>query len=135
MKYSEADRKAWKANLKAVADRVRAMPEDQREKLAAEYGTITAEGRALSPFNTIYLAMQAGRPLAQIGGFRQWGKAGRMVEKGEKAIGYIWVPLKRKTGVDGEDKLRFRLVPVFDVSQTAAIGAAESTVERVEAAG
>ena len=58
--------------------------------------------------------------LTIIAGFRQWQAAGRQVSPGQKAAGYIYVPLKRKK--DGQDitpeKLRFRLVPVFDIAQT-----------------
>lgn len=97
------------------------MPAGDREDMAARYGTVTAEGHRLSTYNAIFLAIQAGRPLAQVGGFRQWKKAGRMVVKGQHAVGYMYVPMRRRDA-EGEEvteeKLRFRLVPVFDVTQT-----------------
>lgn len=128
MKRTPEEVAAWKERLAGVAAKVRALPADRQAALAAEYGTVTAEGHQLSAYNSIFLAMQAGRPLAQVGGFRQWRKAGRMVSKGERAVGYMYVPMKRRNGdgdtagSDGEtdEKLRFRLVPVFDVTQTEA---------------
>lgn len=131
MKRTEEERRAWREKLAALAGKVRAMSEEERGELAATYGTVTAEGRPLSAFNSVFLAMQAGRPLLQVGGFRQWLKAGRAVRRGEHAAGSIWVPAWR--GRDGdagalEDagdgdggehaRRRFLLVPVFDVTQT-----------------
>jgi len=56
------------------------------------------------------------------------------VRQGEKAAGYIYVPLgTSKTAEDNEDaaegkreSLRFTLVPVFDVTQTQELEAAAS---------
>ena len=125
MKRTPEQIKAWRENIKALATKVKAMPEAERERLAAEYGTITAEGHRLSAKNTLILAFQAGRPLAQVGGFRQWKKAGRMVRKGEHSIGSIFVPLGLKSEeaeienpTDNGERLHFRCVPVFDVTQT-----------------
>lgn len=134
-KRSEAERAEWHAKLKELAERVRALSTDEQAAMAAEAGTITAEGRALSPFNSIFLAMQAGRPLAQVGGFRQWQNAGRMVRAGQHAAGYIWVPLtgkKTEPGAQGEteaERTRFRMVPVFDVSQTEPLDDRPSAAE------
>jgi hypothetical protein len=113
--------------LKEIAGKIRSMPEETRVELACKYGTITAEGHALSPFNCIFLAMQAGKPLAQVGGFKQWQRVGRMVIKGQHAAGQIFVPCKRKTDDDApdNDKPFFITRPVFDVSQTEPIEATE----------
>lgn len=121
---------ARREQLQQLAQRIRAMDAAERDALATRIGTITAEGRRLSPFNCCYLWTQAGRALAQVGGFRQWRKAGRTVRRGEHAIGYIYVP----TGKPGETapkdeaeatedggRVRFVLVPVFAVEQTEAL--------------
>ena len=66
----------------------------------------------------------AWRALAQIGGFQQWRKAGRMVRKGEHSIGSIFVPIGvSRDPEDGQDpdKVNFRLVPVFDITQTEEV--------------
>jgi antirestriction protein ArdC len=59
-----------------------------------------------------------------VGGFRQWQQVGRKVKKGEHGL-YIWIPLgTRETDDQGltrtemPDERRFKLVAVFDVSQT-----------------
>ena len=66
--------------------------------------------------------MQTEETLTIIGGFRQWERASRRVKKGNKAAGYIYVPMKKKDSegkdVETDEKLRFRLVPVFDIAQT-----------------
>jgi len=118
-KYTEEERAAWREKMRQLAQTVRELPQEEQEKLAAQYGTVTCEGHALSPFNCIFLANQTGRILAIVGGCRQWGKAGRKVVKGEKAAGYIYVPMGQEVKEDGEEgRMKFRLVPVFDVSQT-----------------
>ena len=121
MKHTQEEVKAWRLKMKEVAAKVRALPETEQEELARQYGTITAEGHRLSRFNTIFLSFQAGRPLAQIGGYRQWKKAGRQVIKGQHAIGSIFVPIGAKNNETGEledNNIRFHSVPVFDITQT-----------------
>ena len=130
-KRTEAELAEWRERMKGLADRVRAMSETERQAKAQEIGTVTCEGRPLSHFNCCYLWTQAGRPLLQVGGFVQWQKAGRVVRKGEKAAGYIFVP-KRKAAdpnkradefSDSDFKSPgFVQVPVFDVTQTEPVG-------------
>lgn len=119
-----------KEQLAGLASRIRAMSEGQKRELVERFGSIfTPEGHALSLFNTVGLIQQAGgRSLGQVGGFRQWLKAGRMVRKGEHACGVIWVPLHGKKSAktpseEGENavapqKPRFKIIPVFSVDQT-----------------
>lgn len=120
MKRSKEEIQAWRNKLKTIAAKVKAMSPAEREVLVMQYGTITATGHQLSGFNMIFLAMQAGRPLAQVGGFKQWLKAGRQVIKGEHAIGQLYVPCtpSKEAQAEGNEKTYFKTVPVFDVSQT-----------------
>jgi antirestriction protein ArdC len=67
-----------------------------------------------------------------VGGLQQWRKLGRHVKKGEKGC-YMWVPLgTRETDEQGmmhtdmPDEKRFKLVAVFDVSQTEEISKEEA---------
>jgi len=123
-KRTEEERKAWKAALRDLAGKVKDMSAAEREALWERAGTITAEGRRLSVYNTCFLVCQTGEIMSQVGGFRQWKKAGRMVRKGEHACGYIYVPCNRRKDADpDEDKedLYFRLVPVFSIDQTDPI--------------
>ena len=128
MKRTKEEKKAFYDRLRGLSKSIKSMSDEARTKLATRLGTITAEGHSLSIWNTCCLWMQANRELVQVGGFRQWMKVGRVVRKGESAIGYIMVPLKRKSNVeevseqnDNEKNLRFKWVAVFDVTQTEEI--------------
>jgi len=102
------------------------MSDAQRAELAAKMpGVANPQGHTLSMTNTIGLMMQCGRTdLTIVAGFRQWIKAGRSVAKGEKSVGCILVPCAKKGETKEADQVWFRAVPVFDVSQTDAIGGA-----------
>lgn len=120
-----------------LARLVAAMSDADRAELALRAPVVTVDGRVLSFKNSALVAMQ--KPDATIvGGFKQWIGAGRVVRKGEAAI-YIWIPSIRAAapgegeGADeGETETRFFMAPVFDVSQTAEIGAVESEGAPVE---
>jgi len=123
---SPEEKKVWHTKMSQLAAKIRAMPETDQLTLANTHGTITCEGRSLSPFNCCFLAMQSpDRPLLQVGGFRQWQRMGRTVKPGEHAAGYIYVPLSGKKAdtepPSDNDTIKpfFKLVPVFDVNQTA----------------
>ena len=103
-----------RAALAALAKQAAAMPMEERMK----WQVATIEGHPLS-FKNAALAMLQRSNVSLVGGFQQWRKAGRVVRKGEKAIG-IFLPLVR-TNDDGEAAgLAFRVVNVFDISQTDA---------------
>jgi antirestriction protein ArdC len=77
--------------------------------------------RRYSLHNTLLIAMQ--RPdTTRVAGYRAWQKLGRQVRRGEKGIA-IFAPMTYKQ-MDGEDdetreeRMFFRVVHVFDVSQT-----------------
>ena len=121
--------------MRQLSKTIAAMSEADRQALAAQVGTILTCGeppRQLSPYNTCMLVSQ--RPDATVvGGFQQWKRLGRAVKKGEKAS-YIWVPMMPSNGDDRPtrdgsepDEQRFRLVAVFDVSQTQEEGDEETT--------
>jgi hypothetical protein len=119
------------ALVKQVAD----MTEEQKAALVARIGAVpTCEGHALSLANTMLLLMQMPN-VSMVGGFRQWLRAGRCVQKGQHGA-MIWIPLgKRKNGepdatdeedpieeapkTNGNGKGRFIIGTVFDISQTA----------------
>jgi antirestriction protein ArdC len=110
----------------------------QREEIeAATRALLTSDGwtawiRIRSRFsrysfgNQLLVAAQC--PTAsQVAGFRTWLTLGRAVRKGEKAIRInAPIPIK-KTEPDGEDRVAFRTVPVFDIQQTDPIPGAEVT--------
>lgn len=120
------DKKEWRASMGKLAKRIRDMSGEDKQALFGRIGTLTAEGHQLSMFNCIFLHMQNGndQALVQVGGFRQWQKVGRFVRKGERSIGYIYIPCgqKEKDEETGRETCTradfFRLVPMFSVDQT-----------------
>jgi hypothetical protein len=120
-KHSDAERKEWREKMNGLIKQVSGLSEEHRAEMARRMPIVTCEGHAISGFNHCFLSMQTDKAITIIGGFRQWERAGRTVSKGVKAAGYIYVPLKKKD-TEGEtripEKLRFRMVPVFDISQT-----------------
>jgi len=114
------------------------MSHEQRATLAAQAGgnIITCEGRQLSPHNCALIAFQGARGCTIVGGYQQWKKAGRQVEAGEHGFS-IWIPMAQKKdtaenmGSDSE-KLAFRLITVFDVSQTKETGSTQAAPEQVQ---
>ncbi len=122
------------ARARRLAADVGRLTDAERAALAERLPTVVnPDGHALSVRNTIVLSMQSQRTdLTMVAGFKQWIRAARVVKKGEHSIGMIMVPmtLKRKDAAgepleDGGTDLRFRYVPVFDVSQTEELAAAE----------
>ena len=107
-----------RAALAALAKQAAALPLEERMRWTVQ----TVEGHPLS-FKNAALAMMQRPTVSLVGGFQQWRKAGRVVRKGEKAIG-IFLPISR-TGEDGEaEGVAFRVVNVFDIDQTEEITAA-----------
>jgi len=120
MKRTLDEKKSWYKKMANLAADIKKLSDERRAEIVTQCGTINVEGRTLSAFNTCFLWMQAGGPLAQVGGFRQWQKVGRRVMEGQHAKGYIYVPMKGKKDqeLSEDEKMRFKLVPVFDVKQT-----------------
>jgi hypothetical protein len=138
-----------------MARRRRQLTDDERAELRskerelmdkAARSLLTSEGwqrwvriralfRQYSAANTWLIAMQMP-DATRVAGFRTWLKLNRCVRKGERAI-RIWAPMTVKLRDDeGEVKkdeqtgqelkrVRFRLAPVFDVSQTEPLPGVE----------
>ena len=130
-KRTDAEKQAWKDQMSALAAQIKAMPEEQRVLYAFEHPVMTCEGHPLSAYNTCAIIMQAqlvGVCVTHVAGFRQWLKVGRQVTKGQHACGCILVPMgkgKPATEADPDGKkggMKFRWVPMFDVTQTEVVG-------------
>ena len=108
---------AKKAKTKELQAWLKGLSEDQRQEIAAKMGATTIEGRVLSPVNQCLVYTQF--PTATVlGGYQQWRRAGKQVKKGSQGIG-IWIPTRKKAEEDGEEeKTRFFMVSMFDISQT-----------------
>jgi hypothetical protein len=133
-------RDARRAKMRELAAQIAKMTEAQRLELAMRCPVVTIEGHALSVKNQCLLAFQSAG-VTVVGGFRQWLKAGRVVDKGQHGLS-IWIPLCKKSSettaagesIDGEpSEVHFALATVFDVSQTVAKeqGVTESQPARV----
>jgi hypothetical protein len=120
---AEMEKKEWMNKMKSLVKQVANLSPEAKAEFSKKAPILTCEGRVLSGFNQIFLQMQSPVDLTIVAGYRQWKKASRFVSKGQKAAGYIYVPMlpKKKDDaavtVDPED-VRFLLVPVFDISQT-----------------
>jgi antirestriction protein ArdC len=107
--------------------------EEMHEQLVAKTAAlVTSEGwlqyldfaskfRQYSFNNTMLILIQCPHA-SRVASYKKWTELGRQVEKGQKALS-IFAPMmrKRKDDESGEEKRYvsgFRLVPVFDVSQT-----------------
>ncbi len=119
----------------ALVERIAGMTEAERQALldAAGAPIVTCEGRALSLTNACLVLTQLPGA-SMVGGFRQWLAAGRVVSKGQKGLA-IWIPRmppKDDGKAEGEtsskdDKPRFTLGTVFDISQTVPLPAEAAT--------
>lgn len=123
-KARDERRASFRKLCKTIAD----MGESERLALAAKIGVVTCEGHELSFHNQCLLALQMPQA-SVVGGFRQWIKAGRAVQKGQHGA-MIWVPIGGKKSEPGTtpdasngepDDTRFIMATIFDVSQTAEI--------------
>jgi len=86
-----------------------------------EYLAFAARFRQYSFRNTLLILMQM--PTAtRVASYRKWQEVGRQVEKGERGL-QIFAPMtRRREDADGKERTYlsgFRLVSVFDVSQTS----------------
>jgi len=73
-------------------------------------------------FNNVLLIAAQCHEAIQVAGYGAWRKLNRFVRRGERAIWILAPILERRLdtddGADGDVVRGFRLVPVFDVSQT-----------------
>lgn len=120
--YTAEQKTEWKNKMAKLAGAVKALSDADRETMASKMAITTCEGHVISPFNAIFAQNQTDIALTIIGGYSQWKKAGRQVIPGSHAFGYVYVPMKRKNA-PADEKVRFRMVPHFDVSQTEEISA------------
>jgi hypothetical protein len=101
--------------LKEVRNKLKSLSEQEKAQLQASIGVVTIEGRVLSPYNTMLVAVQNPKATV-VGGYRQWQNANRQVMKGESGIA-IWIPSTKKSE-NADDEVNFYTATVFDISQT-----------------
>lgn len=118
-----------RARIKAICQKIAAMPKETREEIGLRLGIRTTEGRSLSYYNQILLHHQR-EAVSIVGGFRQWREQGRKVKKGARALA-IWIPTGAKeapTATAGDEAPedvqgpRFICGNVFDISDTEELG-------------
>jgi len=109
--------------IKAFQSQVKAMTDEQREAMVTKYcAIITVDAHALSLKNTCLVLFQNPKATV-VGGFKQWLKAGRCVNKGEHALNICFPCATKKENEEGEEEegMYFRFGNVFDISQTSEI--------------
>ena len=111
-----------KDRINELRQRLANLTEAERKTLQDKGIIATIEGRPLSLHNTLLLYLQFTRRIPSIvGGYRQWRKAGRQVNKGEHGA-IIFFPVGDKDD-DGEiiEAQAFYTAIVFDITQTSKI--------------
>jgi len=129
--------KERRERFRGIVQKLAKMSEAERRTLAASLPVIaTVEGRVLSVHNQCLIACQRASATI-VGGFRQWKQQGRSVKKGEHGL-MIWCPIMpgqsagdtpQPSELEGktDERPRFIVGTVFDVSQTCELGAMEET--------
>jgi antirestriction protein ArdC len=127
-KFTQSEKEQWKKDKRADVKNLLARVEQGVSEIStseewAEMLKFMGNFRSYSFNNRILIFLQ--KPCAtRVAGFNAWGKLGRRVKKGEKALRILApVPVKYKAENDqGEEEERghvgFRSIGVFDVSQT-----------------
>lgn len=110
-----------KTRLRAIATSIKELAPEKVEAESKALGLIpSVEGHEMSAFNSMFLRRQLAT-VSEVGGFRQWKKNGRKVKKGSKALA-LWMPSFKENEETGDNELAFfRIVNVFDISQTEEI--------------
>jgi len=119
MKRTAEEKKEYKSKLRDIAKKISQMNDSEKHALIGN-GILTAEGKYLSVYNSCFVMIQYPQA-SQVGGFKQWKKAGRTVSKGQRACACIWIPTNKKSEPNEESEeseVRFITIPVFDISQT-----------------
>ena len=110
MARTKEERAAFHATLRGMAERAESEHADEVSRLAAVLGNYSMRNAAL--------VWTQCPDASAVAGFHDWRKAGRVVKKGQKGIA-ILAPMARKDAEKDTTILSgFRVVYVFDVSQT-----------------
>lgn len=109
----------WQGVIKKMS------PEELRKLADSLVCLPTIEGRTLSIRNTILCYMQKGGGVKPsiVGGFKQWLKAGRCVNKGEEGLAILFPAKFKAEDKDGEEieATKYYCGVVFDISQTVEL--------------
>lgn len=110
-----------KERINQLRQKLANLSAEEKQALAARGIIATVEGRQLSLHNSVLVYLQAnGHIPTVVGGYQQWRKAGKQVNKGEH--GYmIWFPVGSKDEETGNiiSADRFFTGTVFDISQVS----------------
>ena len=123
---------ARKEKLQRFREMIRtlaALPPEKRAELSSRMGSIvTCDGHVLSLRNSCLIGFQTQRPVTMVGGFSQWQRHGRAVNKDEHGLMILFPSQKKQAeGSESEAELFFLMGYVYDVTQTH-----EMTVEELQ---
>jgi len=119
----EEKREQKKERIAKIRQALTALTPEQREqKLANLNRIITVEGHVLSSYNTCAIYTQTEETaITIVGGYQQWQRAGRQVQKGEQGF-IIFVPkIKKEEEQNLDEDLQYITASVFDITQTEKI--------------
>lgn len=126
---SPPDKESASARVRLIADRALELLADQLKAGNSEQieRYLRAMGRFHQySFHNLMLILSQRPDASRVAGFHTWRKLGRSVRRGEKGIA-IFAPMRLRgrsaharddETADPEDRLVFRVVHVFDISQT-----------------
>ena len=110
-----------KQKLQALRDKLANLSPEQKQALTARGLIATVDGRVLSLHNTLLVYLQGnGITPSVVGGYQQWLKAGKQVNRGEHGM-TIWFPVGERDSESGDiiSADRFYTANVFDISQVS----------------
>lgn len=123
----KAASKKRRENLRSVSKKIAKMDSKDQAVLASPMANVVRiNGEPLSLRNQCLLSVQSKEPCTMVGGYDQWIKAGRIVNKGEKGMG-IRVPCQPREDAEEDDeeqedgskkRMYFTFGFVFDIRQT-----------------
>lgn len=113
MARTKEDRAAFHATLRDMAARAETDHADDVAAMASILGGYSMRNAAL-----IWSQCPTATAVA---GFHDWRKAGRVVRKGSKGIAILAPMARKREDGEGSELAGFRVVYVFDVSQTDAL--------------
>lgn len=114
-----------KAKIKALRLKLANLTPEEKQALTSRGLVATVEGRSLSLHNTLLVYLQSKATPTVVGGYQQWKRAGKQVQKGEHGM-MIWFPVGQKDTDTGDIALaeRYFTATVFDISQVEDQGPA-----------
>lgn len=125
-KTTTAKKADYKAKIKELKEKVKSATPEEMADFAKSWVSGYVHGLHRYSFYNYMIAnfqlRRRGKTLSAIAPFKKWSELNRSISAGEKAV-HVFAPIivkKKDDETDEEEKrlVGYRLVPVFDISQT-----------------